>query len=356
MRLNPNFCVEDAGYCVHTVYDSGNIYHMYNTLTLHGANPENLYRTFNLPMPDKILDFSTNTNILTWPDIHINLQELASRYPDPDCSKLRMLIAEREHIPPSRILFTNGSNEAIFLLSRLFTQDTAIIQPAYSEYSRAFRNLHNLFSLEDIPNFRHIIIINPNNPTGKYSPLREVICSHPDTLFIVDEAYIDFLLTGEPEKLYDLENVILLRSLTKIFHLSGARIGYVIAPERIIAAMRELLPSWNVNAIAQELALYFLNDGGFLAQTREFYAEHTPRFMEALRRAGFKAVNSDVHYFLVMADDDLRVIEHLLRRGIVVRHTRNFAGLDGQNKYIRIATRRPDENAILVEAMKEVYR
>ena len=325
---------------------------MHKTLTLHGANPENLYRAFNLPMPAKILDFSTNTNILAWPEVNINLQELASRYPDPECSKLRNIVAERENIPPSRILFTNGSNEAIFLLSGLFGEDTAILQPAYSEYSRAFRNLHSIFTLDEVPNFRQIIIINPNNPTGKYTPLREVICSCPKTTFIVDEAYIDFLLTAKPERLCDLGNVILLRSLTKIFHLSGARIGYVIAPEKVIAALHEHLPSWNVNAIAQELALIFMKDEGFAERTRAFYREHTPKFMQAVRDSGFETMQSDVHYFLVRVDDDLRVIAHLLKAGIVVRHTQNFEGLDG--KYIRIAVRHTEENNMLIDAIKEV--
>ena len=333
-----------------TLHDSGNISRMHNTLTIHGANPENLYSAFNLTMPDKIIDFSTNTNILTWPEVNINLQELASRYPDPECSKLRNIVAEHENIPASRILFTNGSNEAIFLLSGLFGEDTAILQPAYSEYSRAFRNLHSIFTLDEAKNFMHVIIINPNNPTGKYTRLREVICSSHDTLFIVDEAYIDFLLTAKPERLCNLDNVILLRSLTKIFHLSGARIGYVIAPENVIAAMRERLPTWSVNAIAQELALIFMKDKGFAERTRAFYREHTPRLMQAVRDSGFEVVNSDVHYFLVRVDDDLRVIEHLLKAGIVVRHTRNFAGLDG--KYIRVATRLQEDNRLLIEILK----
>ena len=319
-------------------------------MTLHGANPENLYRAFNLPVPDKILDFSTNTNILTWPEININVQELASRYPDPDCSKLRNIVAEHENIPPSRILFTNGSNEAVFLLSSLFGEDTAILEPAYSEYSRAFKNLHHIFSLEEAPDFRHVIVINPNNPTGKYTPLREIICSCPDTLFIVDEAYIDFLLKAKPEKLCGLENVILLRSLTKIFHLSGARIGYVIAPENIIAALKKLQPTWSVNAIAQELALHFLNDEDFPERTRAFYREQTPRFIQAVRDSGFETVKSDVHYFLVRTDDDLKLIAHLLKAGIVVRHTRNFAGLNGQ--FIRIAAKLPEENTFLAETLK----
>ena len=109
-----------------------------------------------------------------------------------------------------------------------------------------------------------------------------------------------------------------------------------------------------MNAIAQELALVFLKDDGFPERTRAFYREHTPRFMQAVRDSGFETVQSDVHYFLVRIDDDLRVIEHLLKAGIVVRHTRNFAGLDG--KYIRIAARYPEENNMLLDVMKEVLR
>ena len=325
---------------------------MHNTLTLHGANPENLYRAFGLTMPEKIIDFSTNTNIISWPDIHIDVEALASCYPDSECSRLRELIAEREHIPPSRILFTNGSNEAIFLLAGLFPDDTAILQPAYSEYARAFTNLHNMFTLDDAKNFKQVIIINPNNPTGIYTPLHDVIASSPQTMFIIDEAYRDFLLTQEPERLCDFDNVIILRSLTKIYHLSGARIGYVIAPENVIAALRERQPSWSVNAIAQELALHFLKDNTFLERTHDFYSKNTPAFMRMLSDAGFEVMKSDVHYFLVRINDDMRTIEHLLRAGIVVRHTRNFTGLDG--RYIRIASRTLEDNQLLITSLKEV--
>ena len=329
---------------------SGNITFMENII--HGANPENLYRAFNIPVPERIIDFSTNTNILQWPKISIDIERLASRYPDPDCTRLRELIAERENISPSRILFTNGTNEAVFLLSRLFTHSTAILQPNYSEYSRAFTHAHNVFSLDDAGKFSAFILSNPNNPTGKYiADLSRVIESCPDTVFIVDEAYIDFLIHGEPERLCGYGNVIILRSLTKIFHLSGARIGYVIADENIITALKALQPTWSVNAFAQELAFMFMNDDEFCTRTRNFYRENTPAFMESLRASGFEVAESDVHYFMIQIEDDAEVIKHLLRNGIAVRHTRNFAGIGG--KYIRAATRRPDENKRLVSVLSE---
>ena len=326
-----------------------------DSLTLHGANPENLFRALNAKVPRKIIDFSTNTNILAWPKINLDLEALASRYPDPDCSQLRLLIAQREHITPSRILFTNGTNEAIFLLSQLFSQDTAILQPAYTEYSRAFRNLHDVFSLEDAGRFRQFIIVNPNNPTGKFIPnLAKTIAANPNTTFIIDEAYRDFLLRAKPERLCDFPNTIILRSLTKIFHLSGTRIGYVIAPEELITSLKARQPSWSVNAIAQELARQFLSDESFTLRTRELYRRLTPAFVQDLRNSGLDVMDSDVHFFLVRVDDDLRVIKHLLARGIAVRHTRNFTGLGTDKNYIRIATKNQSDNKIFVEAIADL--
>lgn len=319
---------------------------------IHGANPENLYHAFNIPVPDKILDFSTNTNILSWPEININLEELASHYPDPDCNSLRRIISERENISMNRILFTNGINEAIYLLSHSLSGTTAILQPCYSEYARANVNLRNSFMVDDSCNYDNFILANPNNPTGKYIPdLSRVIMRYPDTMFIIDEAYIDFLIHDTVrERLCDFENVILLRSLTKIFHLSGVRIGYVIANEDVISRLKKIQPTWSVNSIAQELAERFLNDETFYSDTRRFYRENTPRFIASLKDSGVHVMNSDVHYFLIRVDDDTETIRYLLHHGIAVRHTRNFAGLEG--KYIRVATRLPDENKILIEAMK----
>ncbi len=324
---------------------------MESLIPFHGANPENLYRVFDISMPDEILDFSTNTNILPWPKIDISIEKLASSYPDPECRELRELIAERENISPSRVLFTNGSNEAIFLLARLFHERVAILQPCYTEYSRAFPNAHNVFRIEEAGNFRAFILTNPNNPTGKYiANLSETIKRFPDTVFIIDEAYIDFVLSDcERERLCDFENVITLRSITKIFHLSGVRIGYVIASEEIISRLKALQPTWSVNSIAQELALSFLHDTSFYEQTRAFYREHTPKFIASIKSAGFEVMDSSVHYFLVRVENDIEVIKFLLRAGIIVRHTQNFPGLDG--KYVRISTLNSYENEKLVQTL-----
>ena len=329
-----------------------------NKLTLHGANPENLYRAFNLAIPGKIIDFSTNTNILAWPEnINIDFKSLASRYPDIECLRVRKIISSRENININKILFTNGINEAIFLLARILTGSTAILEPCYSEYKRAFTNSHEIFSLNDINNYNNIILANPNNPTGIYiNNLSELIKFYRDKFFIIDEAYIDFLLNDniKRERLCEFENVIILRSLTKIFHLSGVRIGYIIANESIIERIKKFLPTWNVNSIAQELAEKFLNDSNFYELTRKFYKYNTPEFIKNLRLAGFDVLNSDVHFFLIRVNDDIEALKILLKNGMTARHTRNFAGLDGQ--YLRAATRFENENKFFIETLKTLSR
>ena len=118
-------------------------------LTLHGANPENLYNYFGIEIPERVLDFSTNTNIFPCPDFDIDIKNLISRYPDNECKKLLRLISEREHISPEKILFTNGINEAVFLLAGLLKEKrTGIFQPCYTEYSRAFPDAENVFNIK----------------------------------------------------------------------------------------------------------------------------------------------------------------------------------------------------------------
>ncbi|MCR5347939.1 MAG: pyridoxal phosphate-dependent class II aminotransferase [Fretibacterium sp.] len=338
---------------------------MSTEMTLHGANPEKLYAAMGIPMPADVADFSTNASVLPWTVPPLDLQTLVSHYPDSGCLELRRLIAGREGLSPENVLFVNGSNEALYLLtSCLAGRRAAVLQPAYPEYARALSaygvETADIFDLEDAVRFDAVFFSNPCNPTGEYIPrqeLRALIEGAPDVLFIVDEAYIDFLLTEDcPVPPWGAgqqglpENLVVLRSLTKFYHLSGARAGYVLAPESRAERLKARQPSWSVNAVAQALALFFLRDEGFARESRDFYRREVPRFTGALRNAGIDPRPSSVHFFLIEAEDDERVLRRLLKQGLVVRHTRNFPGLGG--RYLRVATRLPEENDRLAEALR----
>lgn len=330
-----------------------------SALREHGANPEKLYEALGIAVPRcGIIDFSTNTSVLAWPATDIPAaSELASAYPDDECRELRGIIAEREDISPDCVLFTNGSNEALYLAASLLTgKRAAVLQPSYGEYARALRaygaDVRNVFSHDELCGFDAAVICNPRNPTGAYiRGLGDLAAANPGTLFIIDEAYIDFLLDGEPERIdaAGAENIIILRSLTKIFHLSGARIGYVIANADIIRRLKARQPTWSVNAFAQALAKRFLADEDLPGRTREFYRAETPRFIAAIEAAGFTVRPTSTHFFLMETDDDEGTLLRLMRSGITARHTRNFPGLDGS--CLRVATRTPQDNERFVRAI-----
>ena len=329
----------------------------------HGANPEKLYAAAGLPTPAKIYDFSTNTNAVPQregfvPDLRAALED----YPDGDCFALREALAREFGAPAENILVSSGSNEAIYIIaSYAAARENLILQPVYGEYKKALdgygARTRNIFSLAEAEGARGaaVWLCNPCNPTGALISGAELDAAaerNPETIFIIDEAYRDFVWTEElPRAPKILPNVVRLRSLTKIYDLCGARVGALVSHEAAVEKIKARQPEWSVSGLAQQAALWRAGDETLKARTREYYAREIPRLTAALREAGYAVRPTCANFFLVEAPDDEDFIRFMLERGIVVRHTRNFAGLDG--KFVRIAARTKDENDLLIEAARE---
>lgn len=329
----------------------------------HGANPEKLYAAAGLPTPAKIYDFSTNTNAVPQrggfvPDLRAALED----YPDGDCLALREALAREFGAPAKNILVSSGSNEAIYIIaSYAAARENLILQPVYGEYKKALdgygARTRNIFSLAEAEGARGaaVWLCNPCNPTGALisdADLDAAAERNPETFFIIDEAYRDFVWTEElPRAVKIHPNVVRLRSLTKIYDLCGARIGALVSHEAAVEKIKARQPEWSVSGLAQQAALWRAGDETLKARTREYYAREIPRLTAALREAGYAVRPTCANFFLVEAPDDEDFIRFMLERGIVVRHTRNFAGLDG--KFVRIAARTKDEDDLLIEAARE---
>ena len=332
----------------------------------HGANPEKLYAAAGLPTPAKIYDFSTNTNAVPQregfvPDLRAALED----YPDGDCLALREALAREFGVPAENILVSSGSNEAIYIIaSYAAARENLILQPVYGEYKKALdgygARTRNIFSLAEAEGARGaaVWLCNPCNPTGALIPGAELDAAaerNPETIFIIDEAYRDFVWTEKlPVAPKILPNVVRLRSLTKIYDLCGARVGALVSHEAAVEKIKARQPEWSVSGLAQQAALWRAGDETLKARTREYYAREIPRLTAALREAGFAVRPTCANFFLVEAPDDEDFIRFMLERGIVVRHTRNFAGLDG--RFVRIAARTKDEDDLLIEAAREYAR
>lgn len=336
-----------------------------NTLRAHGANPEKFYSSFGIKKPEIIHDFSTNTNALPWNGhISIDMKHTLSDYPDDEASDIRKILAEKNHCSEGNILVTNGANEAIYLIASYQGGiKNSVLHPVYGEYDRALESYgvksEIIMSTTALtPGKETVWICNPCNPTGKFIPDCETEAlfeKFPEKTFIIDEAYAEFMYNNKIETDYTkYSNAVVIRSLTKIYHLCGSRIGYVLASEQIIAKLKKRQPTWSVNSLAQQAALAFLKDTEFPEKTRAYYKEETPRLIAELKKAGYSVLPTSVNYFLVRTDDDMGFIKYMLERGIVVRHTRNFPGLNG--KFVRIAARTREENDLLIKIMTEYRR
>ncbi len=308
---------------------------------LHGANPERFIK-------GKVYDFSTNTSVVR--NRFSIKKKLASNYPTIDSNELKDLLPYKN----KQLLFTNGINEAIYLIATTINS-AAIVQPTYVEYERALvgnkKKVVHIQNIDEIEDVEAVFICNPNNPDGKVRNLNLWIkrCKEKGILLIVDESYKDFYDYVEKDV---QEGVVYLRSLTKIYHMAGLRLGYVLASEEFIRSLNNIKPTWSVNAYAQYVGIQLLSQKKLLSKTKRFYKEESIWFKKQVMSLGYTIIDYGMHYFLIEVEDDLSFINYMLKHRILVRHTRNFRHLDGQ--YIRVATRTRKENKYFIKKLKEI--
>ncbi|MED4400755.1 pyridoxal phosphate-dependent aminotransferase [Metabacillus fastidiosus] len=351
------------------------------TLPLHGANPQFLYEVMNVKMPEKIIDFSVNTNPFAIND-HFEMSDISawiSEYPDPNCTQLKKKYAEELAVKEGQLLFGNGASQCIFLLAENFQgKAVGIIEPTFNEYRRAcdaFQCTIHTWAINEQNEWQVLLnefesflkeidvlfLCNPNNPTGTiFSNVDEIIklTEKYDVSLIIDEAFYDFCESGDMTSLHNIhqyEHLIILRSVTKMYNLAGARLGYIIAQEKLINELNKKLPTWSVNGIAQQLGLQAVErmDKEVL-RTRKRINDERKRVCEKLGNAGFYTSSSVTNYYLLrerVSENAHSLLIYLLQNGAVVRHTENFAHLNG--KYIRIAVKTKAENDFLLALLEE---
>jgi histidinol-phosphate aminotransferase len=167
----------------------------------------------------------------------------------------------------------------------------------------------------------------PNNPTGKIIPFAKLKLFMDrldrNLLVVLDEAYFDYVDSLEArsgvELLKDHQNLIVLRTFSKIYGLAGLRIGYGIGHAPIIQSLMKLYLPFNVGTLAQAAALAFLEDEDFLKEVRRITQEGKKYFYKALGDLGLEFLPTEANFILIRVDKATRVYEQLLKKGIIVR-------------------------------------
>jgi histidinol-phosphate aminotransferase len=281
-----------------------------------------------------------------------------------------------------RILVGNGSTELIHLLARAClspphpgaTNTAFLLTPTYGEYEGACRlagasvssmeaqGRNGFFwDLEEaccrIANQRPSLtfLCNPNNPTGVYLPQRDVealaeVTAAAGGLLVVDEAYISFVdHPWDSLALLERANVVLLRSMTKDYALTGLRLGYSLATEEVTRRLAAFQPDWSVNGLAQAAGLVALADTDYLPQARKTVAQAKEYLTAQLTSLGFTVLPSAANFLLVQVGDSATWREKLMRRGLFVRDCASF----GLPDCIRVGIRPLPDCQRLVRAMAE---
>ena len=325
--------------------------------------------------PDAVIDFSVNNNPYgPSPRVQEVLRSVViDRYPDRQSLALRRRLAQHLDVSIDHLLVANGSMELLWFVALAYLRpgDAALIlEPTFGEYERvtqlmgAARHAYvtrpeTRFEIDEAALLtamqrlqpRLMFICNPNNPTGAHLPVETIAAwtaQHPETLFIVDEAYLPFVAGPPPSMIQHLRrNVLVLHSMTKAHALAGIRLGYAIGDAEIISTLNKVRPTWNVNAMAQAAGIAALDDATHLAQTLARVSADKTVLAANLEALGLPPLPSTTHFFLCRARQASALRQSLLPQGILVRDCASF----GLPDYIRIASRRPSDNDKLLEAL-----
>jgi adenosylcobyric acid synthase len=345
----------------------------------HGGNIYKLLKEKKLSA-EQVLDFSANINPCgppPWLRSLVNRElELICHYPDPDATEFVDAISDSYQVKKDFIVPANGTTELLHLLPRIIQRRRVLIPvPSYVDYIAVFKkhgfDVSPLYLAESdgfailpeeislkLDGDEAVIFGNPSNPAGTFLPQRIILDlaqRHPDTLFIVDEAFLHFqkdhaTVGGQ------LNNVITLNSLTKFFALPGLRLGFGIFPCHYAQRISANLPQWSVNTLAQKIGAKALSDHRYSSMSRSKFNELSAEMHSALQAIPqLKVFSSTANYILLKLIDGSSaeiIAKKLVDKNILIRCCGNYAGLD--HSYFRVAIRKQKENKVLLDHLKVI--
>ncbi len=295
-----------------------------------------------------------------------------NRYPPVDSEDLRRALARSIQVDEQMIAVTNGSNEAILALVETFAGGQVIVLPTPG-YSMAHPLaivggasvdavlLQPDFSLDvaamrraiDQPGRAMVFLASPNNPTGNAfaRSALDAVLNAARGLVVLDEAYVNFAGASWVGELPRYPHLAILRTASKAFALAGARIGWIVANEPVIAAVRKALPPYNLNVFAQEAALAALARPDLVQARVEAIIRERTRLREQLQMMrGVTPYPSETNFILFRTDLPGPVLfERILQRGVLVRDVSTSPLLEG---CVRVTVGTPEENDQFLEAVR----
>ncbi len=318
-----------------------------------------------------------NTNENPYPPSPKVLQKLKSiqaeslrRYPDPVCKTLREVIARKAGCSVGNVFVGNGSDEILALAARAFVDnDGAIgyVEPSYSLYP-VIAELHRvsvipIFTVRDFllqmpKNYKVSLfyLTNPNAPSGvQYDVefIKKFCIKMRSGVVLIDEAYVDFASEHALDLAFTLKNVLVMRTLSKSYSLAGLRVGFVFGNEELISALFKVKDSYNVDAIAQQLAIAAIKDEAYFRRIIRAVIAERERTVALLKQLGFEVLPSAANFVFARPPAPVRaefLFKELKKRDIFVRYFPGKITGDG----IRITIGTSNQMAKLFNAIQGI--
>ncbi len=303
-----------------------------------------------------------------------------NRYPSGDCDELRISLSDRLGVAPGAMMFGNGSCDLLMLLgeavlgpgthmvyadpSFVVYESIALVRQAEFDAVPLRDHRHDLDAMKRAvrEDTRLLIVCEPNNPSGTCvgpAALRDLMAAVPsETLVVFDEAYTEYATRPDLEDtvpwLQDYENLVILRTFSKIYGLAGLRIGYGVAHPSVIDAIDKVRQPYNVSTLAQVAALEALRHPERVAERRDHVAGERVRIGEMLTALRRPWVPSEANFMLVGVEGlptaAAEVPNALLERGVLVRSGWGI----GYPGWVRATVGTNEENDLFLSALSDL--
>ena len=301
-------------------------------------------------------------------------EEAAALNLDPDaaCRELTALLAEYLGVGEGNILLANGSDDILNFCFLAFCERGVVFPDISYGFYEVFADLYHIDVLRpkmgagltiDPADYtgtgRCVVIANPNAQTGVALPLEAVegiVKGSPESVVVVDEAYVDFGGETAVPLVGKYENVLVVRTFSKSASLAGARLGYAVGPEEIIEDLKKLKYSTNpysVNRTALIAGAAAIRDWSYSAENCRSIASERERLASELKARGFELTDSRTNFVLAKPRGigAKAYMEALRERGILIRY---LGGALADRVRITIGT--PGQMDALLEATDEILK
>jgi histidinol-phosphate aminotransferase len=294
-------------------------------------------------------------------------------YSDPESTVLRQKLAQVYGVKPAQVLVTNGSDEVLNFAFMAFADEKsplAFPDITYGFYP-VFAQLNNIpytqiplkadFSIDPADYMgigKTVVIANPNAPTGlclSLAQIEDIVRSNPNNVVIVDEAYVDFGAESAIALVDKYDNLLVTQTFSKSRSMAGARLGFGIGNEKLIADLNTIKYStnpYNVNRMTEFAGVAALEDNGYYMQNARTIMDNRQWTKQTLEDMGFTVLDSKANFLFAKSDriDGEQLYLQLKKRGILVRHFTK----ERIAPYVRITVGTMAQMQILIDNIKQL--